>query len=847
MADIVLFPSADLHVAMVGAPFLRVRVMYRDVDPHDPLAYVLTDVTETSVFTFVEPFAPVGQRLPADAPRVDDSAGQDLGLVRVTRPGIFLFQVTYADADDDNHTMVARLQVHHEIHAWWFGTRSITTAVDTVAHAQPSIYAEFGDDGPDIRSDLVGDITGHGYVTLSSADPAHITVNPDGRLRGLAETAGPVVITGDFLGSTQTLTATAVNFGQVRDGLQTVRAADLTDPTMVNMLFLSEGFQDTADDRSLFDEIVTKAVDKLFHDSRHEPYGMLVDSFNVFKHFVPSNDSGTTLSYRLTETATDKIPRGRPIPSDAAPGGSDHYTVDQLIARVGPPRRDETTPYDELTTAWEHQNLTGYDPTGVNEDLVDAWRLQYQHGILSTADTIFGLNHGIRWGDRTSDTLPAAPAHHDDGSDRFRRFLAKVYQFWPTEQRAALELDPRRHPPERVDPFRASPGNAVMRYVAGLRTADTHQPLGDVWLPDPTQFRPSRGLLGIIIKDSLFGGESIQNRTMLALTVNHLEAVRSQYTDPAARRELTRILDDKTKVDYGELIDTVAHEFGHSFNLGDEYEFMPGDSPDARLTGDMVSDNLTRLGHLRPPNAPPGDRHIDPSRIKWLSLPRMIRSSRLVRASVESSAGLVVALEQHQMSDWRRAKKWDKRASILAFDVTPAGRRLPLGTEPEDTLTDLSIVDVDTAQSTVTLGGTNLPARPLPVYPTGSVVYLANDGDNVTVVKPQVLAVLLHNSLPLNVDPNHGGVNDAKLDSPVLIPALRMPCHPLEIVGLFEGGQTSVRGIYRPTGECKMRSHAGEKDEGEFCFVCKWLIVNRVDPGLHAYLDRLYPEKSCGG
>jgi hypothetical protein len=28
--------------------------------------------------------------------------------------------------------------------------------------------------------------------------------------------------------------------------------------------------------------------------------------------------------------------------------------------------------------------------------------------------------------------------------------------------------------------------------------------------------------------------------------------------------------------------------------------------------------------------------------------------------------------------------------------------------------------------------------------------------------------------------------------------------------------------------------------DGEFCHVCKYLIVNRVDPGLHAILDRNY-------
>jgi hypothetical protein len=47
---------------------------------------------------------------------------------------------------------------------------------------------------------------------------------------------------------------------------------------------------------------------------------------------------------------------------------------------------------------------------------------------------------------------------------------------------------------------------------------------------------------------------------------------------------------------------------------------------------------------------------------------------------------------------------------------------------------------------------------------------------------------------------------------------------------------------YRPAGACKMRDNKNTGGEGEFCFVCKYLIVNRVDPGMHDVLDhRYYP------
>jgi hypothetical protein len=38
-----------------------------------------------------------------------------------------------------------------------------------------------------------------------------------------------------------------------------------------------------------------------------------------------------------------------------------------------------------------------------------------------------------------------------------------------------------------------------------------------------------------------------------------------------------------------------------------------------------------------------------------------------------------------------------------------------------------------------------------------------------------------------------------------------------------------------------MRDIDHEGPQGEFCFVCKYLIVNRVDPGKHKALDDQYP------
>jgi hypothetical protein len=68
---------------------------------------------------------------------------------------------------------------------------------------------------------------------------------------------------------------------------------------------------------------------------------------------------------------------------------------------------------------------------------------------------------------------------------------------------------------------------------------------------------------------------------------------------------------------------------------------------------------------------------------------------------------------------------------------------------------------------------------------------------------------------------------------------------------VYEGAWEQTAQYYRPTGLCKMRRRK-ETDEGKgngsFCHVCRWLIVNRVDPNFHAFLDAMYfPEPKSRG
>jgi len=48
--------------------------------------------------------------------------------------------------------------------------------------------------------------------------------------------------------------------------------------------------------------------------------------------------------------------------------------------------------------------------------------------------------------------------------------------------------------------------------------------------------------------------------------------------------------------------------------------------------------------------------------------------------------------------------------------------------------------------------------------------------------------------------------------------------------------------VFRPAGRCRMRDQ--DVITIPFCFVCRYIIVDTLDPSRHGDLDLLYPEVS---
>ncbi|WP_410584561.1 hypothetical protein [Amycolatopsis sp. lyj-108] len=839
-AGMVFFPHGDLHVARTGTPPLKVSFHAQVFDDTKPDRYQLSEVTKDCVFDFFAPHKPVGHRFDG-LPSINPATG----IVTPGDPGVFLFQVRWGTV-----YLVGRLQVHEGITAWWFGNDSITTALDTeFGHAQPSLYAKFTGDAT--GADRIGDITGHGYVTLTPDDPAKLKITPQGRVQGLAETAVPTGIKGTFLGVTNPLPVRVVDYGKTRQNLEPVQTPDVAGADeMVDILFIPEGFQDTDEDREAFDLIVAGVVRDLFDKPRHQPYAMLEAGFNIFKAYLPSRDHYLTCGFRVTD---DDFNNAKPIPFNGNLGSEKtSYTMQELVSTVGLPMHNESR--FDLVTIWQGQSLKGFDPSRVDPKLIAEWRAHEAVGILHARDSVFGMYLGRRIGDRpygTSEPPVKPPPLGDTTHVDLSAFIARLYEFYSPGVTRLLTPDPRRHPPERYVPGRANPGAALSRFFNGSQYAFApFHPIGKNWVPDPAKFTRSRGLVAMICYDDLDGGTNFDG-SATAQTMDSVRTVAFTYADVVDKREMRR-RDPLAGVPVTaaavlEIANTVAHEFGHSFNLGDEYEDFAGDGTAAAATKDLPADNLSVLGFLRDPGSPAPGRLIDPAKVKWLDLPRMILSAKITVPARPAGGAITVMIDPRYTGKWVQAQKDGTEVWLRNFSITSDGVQLPLAKGPGEVLTGLRIGAIDAAAGKITLSGV---VSPLPEYRTGSVLHVpfkGPDGSLVSVVDKKVKEFLFLTKTPLNRDTVTDKVRKED-DEPVDVTGFAPPCNASKTVGVFEGGGAFSGGHYRPAGSCKMRNHYGTanlwtevgQDAGAFCYVCKWLIVNRVDPGYHAILSAAF-------
>jgi hypothetical protein len=399
-----------------------------------------------------------------------------------------------------------------------------------------------------------------------------------------------------------------------------------------------------------------------------------------------------------------------------------------------------------------------------------------------------------------------------------------------------------------------------LSYIAGLQVPFAPNPnVAQEWIPDPTNttFKRSRGLIALITNDELHGGTNFNALTITANTLAGKTLISFEYVNTGNERIMRRIIPDSISEDIDNVINTVTHEFGHSFNLDDEYEDFPGDQPNS-YDG---YDNIAALETIRLDDDYLKNENLDPKKVKWFDLLRIILSDTLTRNSETESGQIKVSIDPKYIRNWVEAKNQNLEAYLRKINVTPQGKQLPLKYGETNYLTELTIGEIDPVNGTILLGGLELPPLPFPVFPKGSLLFLPklnNANELMYVVENKVLEKLENTKKPLNKYTDTS-IPNKNADYPIRIADFEPPCKAYKLIGVYEGGSGYTGMVYRPAGLCKMRtssdpsflkelvaedkSTSARVGDGEFCHVCKYLIVNRVDPSLHELLDKkYYPE-----
>lgn len=898
MADFILIePSCDIHLALDGLPAakrdLALRIFSGTPDPATN-RNVIGDIAAADLqFDF----------FPLDQAIVRFTAATH--TLTPLAAGTVHMQVRFLDPalPAQYHYLVARIQVHRKMNGWWFGNKSLSIFRDPdSAHGQASIYALFDREQP--GGGEVGDITGHGYVDLNIDNTGTCSIDIDNlpsgrfrdRLRGMA--VGGTVLRGELLGQNRSININVVNLGiQAADPLspvlqrEAIFSGDTSPSERHNILFLGEGFGANDADRKRFSEAVTKASHNLFDANRHAPYSLLKDSFNVWSHLQESLESGVTSGPTLNADGFPIPPAAEILPASGSPGQA--YTLQDLLQLVGLPTAvDADRTLDDLKGIWNAAasipRILGFRSDAVVENVAAAWKKMIPRGIPQACDSFYGIIHGRRWGERDSvvedraDMVATPVAGAPDFDARRAALGRRVYRWYRPDVPANFVLiDPRRYAPEFHPLGLDQQGlNLLIDHIAKfadpkIPAANADHNVGRLWnantpIDPAAQVRQinSAGLV-CLFTNSEYKAGTANPLAMVRVSMGK----RSSYTVEADQADPNiRPLNFRPKIetDYSIIVDILAHEFGHSFNLGDEYERLRGPG-NARIER---NDNLTFVDNIQvpPPAAGPNPDFptpINPDQIKWAKLHRIERANMLVQRSTIQGNKIIVRLaivttdaEKARWAlikeKWRETKEKNVVVFLRKYKATQADiRQLPILVSDLHTRLTIESINDD---GTFTLTG---QPPPLEEFPAGSVLYVPKRDvakDPLNLVESAVLLYMKShrwkkddNAFPLGValTENHNK-DDAQKSDPVSqqkddppdIPNFDKPCKGYKLIGLYEGGGTFTTRTYRPAGACKMRNQEGDDGEGEFCFVCKYLIVNRVDPSKHAELDsRFYPKK----
>jgi hypothetical protein len=316
-----------------------------------------------------------------------------------------------------------------------------------------------------------------------------------------------------------------------------------------------------------------------------------------------------------------------------------------------------------------------------------------------------------------------------------------------------------------------------------------------------------------------------------------------------------------------DIISLVAHETSHAFGLGDEY----GEYEDPLRIPATAEPDLRSWGNVMPASLlakSAADPSLDSAKldnIKWL-WPRVDAAG--VLAALPAPHAVIplafdITLKPGHAAAFKKPRPGDLtnivrlRRRPLLDHPTPSGRMQVLGVTG-DVVTVLPLLPLSITRTDWPVDS---PVESILIRPVrGSPTLIDPDplGPDLPLVAPVILDRLKTSKLPLNLTPPALGApmplcvkDENEKQTPKNLPAagrLRPghPRYPSQIVGLYDGGALYFCGVYHPSGVCLMRQQLVPGGKGRIyllCPVCRYVLVDRLDPTKHAVIDKQYAKR----
>lgn len=770
-------------------------------------------------------------------------------------PGVhnFLIHATAQDSSDNSEYRTSvRVHLHDRVTSAWLTPPLLTLrptgpTLPQTTRVRFSVRAQF-DDG------TVGDLTHRS--DLDWGPPAN--VDPTGRLiiaAGNGPDTAPIQIEAALpvelqdASTSDRITATGrIQFARdwTRDSEVHADVVQIQDtwpgtinPELVpNFLFLCDGYK--TEDQPRFEAQIRSLLGLMKKSLLTRPFDLLATSMNYYQAFIPSTQHGISVLceiYPEQQSNGDLKLDSRGVvnlfclPDAEDPSAGKQWAVRNVIFRLGlpVPAQGLARPVQEIRDYWDLL-VDGVPQDRIADATVREWQKLAQRSFLEEPDSVLGVAYG---------NYPAVARESNDRTIGFH---------------------PRRMARARLDPF-----------LSRLIDAQGH-PMSALWTARADGTFPNSYPLILIFSSLKWDRGVNRRRNYIAMNVEERDAIPASRVGgkPTYAIDLTGQL--TSSISHSRSI-RACHEIGHSFGLGDEYN-ENGTMPDA-MEIDADYGNLQKHVDLQDPTT----HDLDGDLIKW-RWHRIRKAAVMLGPITQVQPGKfripVVPGQANQFAVGNevllRVRRFPNPLPRLNFSAD-AGLR---DTRISNLLEIIGIADPDGLQDPARPAGSDNPivgavmvsasagqtftgveaAR----FDAGCIVYLPVPASELVASPDYLFAEMIAKNIKdhltergraLNQDPDNDHIcvpdkND--IQEPVKIDDVDLPfcfCHKNQIVGLFTGGKTYDCGVYHPTGSCIMRN--SDSNGKEFCAVCRYLLVDSIDPFKHFSIDldygKIYPQK----